>query len=335
VPFPTTEECIAAAESQLGVRLPPEYRNRLASHNAGDLITARDKWRVFPVLDISDAKQAARTAHHLVMKTQQAAIRHGFPEGAVAVAENGFGNLLVFLPGSAKGTLDGRLQRWDHVTLRCTPTALDYGSTNDAFMEVPKSLRDPLVRQARLAAIGEPHVASLTALVRELRDEMGAKYSVPHFDPADGGTNARLLYLLEAPAASAIASGFVSQDNPDATTKNFQRLNRAAGIDRSQTALWNIVPWYVVSGTRPRPGKAPVTTASASHLERLFGLLPHLRCVVLVGAPAAKAAPIIATLRPGALSFEAPQPSAVFLNRSAGNRDRILSILKAAAARIA
>jgi hypothetical protein len=67
----------------------------------------------------------------------------------------------------------------------------------------------------------------------------------------------------------------------------------------------------------------------------LFGLLPHLRCVVLVGAPAAKAAPIVAELRPGALTFEVPQPSTVFLNRSVGNRARILSGLKGAAARMA
>ena len=108
--FPTRRERIAAAEAQLCVKLPPEYSNRLASHNSGDLITAGDKWRVFPVLDTTDARTSARTANHLVVKAQQASGRSGFPAGAVAIAENGSGDLLVFRPGPVKGTLGGRLE---------------------------------------------------------------------------------------------------------------------------------------------------------------------------------------------------------------------------------
>ena len=51
----------------------------------------------------------------------------------------------------------------------------------------PKSLRDPKVRERRMAAIAEPHVAPLTTFVQDLRAELGPDFSIPYFDPADGG----------------------------------------------------------------------------------------------------------------------------------------------------
>ena len=123
--FPTTEDRIAAAEAQLGVRLPAEYRNRLISQNGGELETEDDDWIVFPVFDSSDRKRASRSANHIVRETKQAMTWPGFPAGAIAVAENGTGDVLVFLPG-ANGQLDGRLQYWNHETQECSPTALDF-----------------------------------------------------------------------------------------------------------------------------------------------------------------------------------------------------------------
>jgi hypothetical protein len=123
--FPTTADRVAAAEAQLGVRLPSEYRNRLISNNGGDLETADDVWQVFPVFDDTDRKRAGRSANHIVRETHQATQWPGFPCGAVAVAANGTGDLLVFLPG-AGGTCDGRLQLWSHESQECSPTALDF-----------------------------------------------------------------------------------------------------------------------------------------------------------------------------------------------------------------
>jgi hypothetical protein len=123
--FPTTADRIAAAEAQLGSRLPGEYRNRLISNNGGELETAEDVWQVFPVFDDTDRKHAGRSANHIVRETSQASRWPGFPTGAVAVASNGTGDLLVFLPGP-DGTFDGRLQYWSHDSQECTPTALDF-----------------------------------------------------------------------------------------------------------------------------------------------------------------------------------------------------------------
>lgn len=109
--------------------------------------------------------------------------------------------------------------------------------------------------------------------------EVGPDYSIPYFDPLDGGTLATLLYLLEAPGPRAVASGFVSRDNPDETAKSFLLLNQEAGIDRRRTVVWNIVPWYLGDGGRIRAAEVGDTTAGAGSLERLFGLLPRDRCV--------------------------------------------------------
>jgi hypothetical protein len=59
----------------------------------------------------------------------------------------------------------------------------------------------------------------LTALVETIRSETGRRENVPHFDPADGGSKARCLSLLEAPSRNAVGSGFVSRNNPDDTAK--------------------------------------------------------------------------------------------------------------------
>ena len=143
-----------------------------------------------------------------------------------------------------------------------------------------------------------------------------------------GGTQATLLYLLEAPGPRAIASGFVSRDNPDETAKNLLLLNREAGIERGKTVVWNIVPWYIGTGQKIRAASGRDTAAGAENLERLLNLLPRLRYVVFLGAHAAKAGPLIARLRPGLETFRVPHPSPMFVNRAPGNRGRILSVLK-------
>jgi hypothetical protein len=93
----------------------------------------------------------------------------------------------------------------------------------------------------------------LRDFVQSLRNEIGPEARIPDFDPWDGGTAAEILFLLEAPGAKALFSGFISRNNPDETAKNFFELNAQAGIPRERTITWNIVPWYIGSGSRIRP----------------------------------------------------------------------------------
>lgn len=198
-------------------------------------------------------------------------------------------------------------------------------------MDAPKTLGCPEARQQRLAAIQMSHVAPLSAFVGNLRAEMGDGYEVPYFDPFDGGVKADCLYLLEAPGPKAVVSGFISRNNPDETAKNFFLLNREAGIDRRRTVIWNIVPWYIGSGTRIRPANARDLGVAAPALVRLTSLLPFLYSIVLVGKKAATAESSIRSLVPNALVHVVPHPSPMFVNRLPGNRAILLEKLKAVA----
>lgn len=114
-------------------------------------------------------------------------------------------------------------------------------------IDTPKCLRDPLQRAARMARIYDAHVAALTAFVDSIRAE--GHPDVPYFDPLDGGVHAECLFVLEAPGPKAVRSGFVSRNNPDETAKNWFEMNLEVGIDRKRTAIWNVVPWYVGTGS--------------------------------------------------------------------------------------
>jgi hypothetical protein len=73
VAFPTTESHIEAAERELGVRLPREFRERLVARNGGELTTtAGDDWQVFPVFDSTNRKTASRSAGHIVLENRSA-----------------------------------------------------------------------------------------------------------------------------------------------------------------------------------------------------------------------------------------------------------------------
>ena len=124
--FSTTEPCIEAAERVLGVKLPHEYRERLLARNGGELSTAGDDWQVFPVANTSNRKAAGPSASHLVTENQNARTWAGFPKGAVAIAANGEGDLLVLLAEGPVSRLSPQVNVWDHETRKCIPAALRY-----------------------------------------------------------------------------------------------------------------------------------------------------------------------------------------------------------------
>ena len=147
--------------------------------------------------------------------------------------------------------------------------------------DYPGSLADPAVRSRRAALLGEPHVRLLTAYVRRLR----CQAYVPDFDPLDGGTDARLLVLMEKPGprtAPPAGSGFVSCNTDDPTAKTIRRLLREGDIPRGGVVLWNVVPWW--NGTMALTGAEK--RAGAAELPHLLALLPQLRAVLLAGNPA-------------------------------------------------
>jgi len=196
---------------------------------------------------------------------------------------------------------------------------------------VPKVLSDPAARRSRMAMLDQPHVRALADFVHDIRRLRECGQEVPFFDPLDGGVHARCLFLLEAPGAKAVLSGFVSRDNPDESAKNFLLLNIEACIPRRWTVCWNIVPWYLGSGGKIRAAEAADVAAGLVFLERLLSLLLKLEIVVLVGGKAQQGAPWLGRHRPDLRLFHCPHPSPVFVNRHHANRLRIRDDLRVVA----
>lgn len=160
-----------------------------------------------------------------------------------------------------------------------------------AAPNLPRSMRRPEVREQRLAALDQPHIAPLTDLVRRFRSRDGSEY--PYFDPADGGANASLLFLFEKPGPMTVekgtptrtGSGFISRDNDDPTAEATFEFMRQARVPRRETVLWNTIPGW--NGTRRIV--TDELRAGIRDLAELLSLLPNVRTVVLVGQKAAKA----------------------------------------------
>lgn len=182
------------------------------------------------------------------------------------------------------------------------------------YVDKPRSLKEVFIREARINSLSEPHIVELTNFVDRLREDTELGENIPYFDPSDGGKNAEILFLLEAPGPKAVQSGFVSRNNNDKTAENFFRLNAAAGIDRKRTIMWNIVPWHVNPKIGPTPSELDF---GLIYFLKLLDLLPkhQLRFVICVGKKAYIAA--IQTLtekRPEISIIESEHPSATNVN---------------------
>lgn len=183
-------------------------------------------------------------------------------------------------------------------------------------------------------------MTALVRLVEDIRTAKGPDFQVPNFDPLDGGAEASVLFLLEAPGPQAVTSGFVSRNNPDLTAKNFFMLNAEAGIDRRRTVIWNAVPWYIGARTgtstrsKIRPAERTDVRQADSFLGELLNVLRHLEYVCYVGKQALNASPIVDAARRGLTAIEIPHPSQTSINCNPGTRSRILSALQDLSARL-
>ena len=155
--------------------------------------------------------------------------------------------------------------------------------------------------ERRRELLSSPHMKPLSGYLVAVRDAAvqiaaGTEQHVPSFDPCDGGIQARVLFLLEAPGPRAKSSGFVSSNNPDPTAKNLWNLIHNAGIARADTLIWNIVPWYVGENGHILPVNNKDIQQALPYLKDLLALLPRLVLIVLVGRKAQSAEPLIRQL---------------------------------------
>jgi hypothetical protein len=173
----------------------------------------------------------------------------------------------------------------------------------------PRSLRDEEARKRRHAMLEQPHILPLTRYVVNLRKR--CKLPVPYFDPMDGGTNARVLFLLEKPGPKAAASDFISRDNDDQTAANVFNFMEEAQIPRGKTVLWNAIPaWNDTLGFDCKD-----VEEALPHLDRLIPELKALKAVVFVGKTAASVKFYVHGKWPDVKRFSSPHPSPRNVNR--------------------
>ena len=130
MPFPVAEQFIIETERKLGVSFPDAFRARMSSNNGGELSTAEDDWQLYPFFDTSDRKRLSRTSNDIVRETASARQWRGFPAEAVAIAANGSGDQLVFIPTPGSTTLQPQPFIWLHETGELQPTDITFDDAN-------------------------------------------------------------------------------------------------------------------------------------------------------------------------------------------------------------
>ena len=97
--------------------------------NGGTVRTRIDRFELFPFLDASDRKRIQRTCGSIDRETTTARKdSYEFPPDAVAIATNGGGDLLVFIPmPNDPDTLQHSVYWWDHETGEVEHVADDFG----------------------------------------------------------------------------------------------------------------------------------------------------------------------------------------------------------------
>jgi hypothetical protein len=132
MPFPLDRQWVTRTEQLLGVRFPLSFVARMMRENGGEISTDADHWFLFPFRDETDRKRLSRTTSDIIHETKSAHEWPGFPTGAVAIATNGGGDLLVLLPDDNEpAALRPEVYWWDHETGDIEKVADDFEEVDD------------------------------------------------------------------------------------------------------------------------------------------------------------------------------------------------------------
>lgn len=196
------------------------------------------------------------------------------------------------------------------------------------MLDKPRLFRDPSEISQRENEINSANVAPLNAWVRTLRTRLGSNAIIPWFDPQDGGCQARILWLLEAPGPKATrergGSGFISCNNNDGTAQNTWETRNKAGVSRNLTVHWNVIPYYIGTDTKIRAYNPNDIAAVGPYILELLGLLTNLKVVILGGEAARKVWRDNAPRQSNLFVIECPHPSPTNLNTRIGNRELVI-----------
>jgi SMI1 / KNR4 family (SUKH-1) len=103
VAFPLDIGFVKRAEAKLGRKLPLGYVARMCRDNGGVVDASAESWFLYPIFDDSDRTRLKRTCNDIIRETESAREWRDFPPNAVAIANNGGGDQLVFLVDADEG----------------------------------------------------------------------------------------------------------------------------------------------------------------------------------------------------------------------------------------
>ena len=130
MPFPVDEKYIEETESELNVKFPTKFKNRMIKLNGGELLISSEfEFELHPFFDKSDRKRISRTCNHIGLETKNAREWNGFPENGIAIGADGFGNKLI-LTHNGNGNLTDQLYFWNHETRKVEKIAESVNKLN-------------------------------------------------------------------------------------------------------------------------------------------------------------------------------------------------------------
>ena len=174
--------------------------------------------------------------------------------------------------------------------------------------------------------LNESHVQNLTKLVRSIQEENPHRENILFVDPDDGGENAKLLIVLQAPGGKALKSEFISRDNGDRAANETNEFLAKSGLKREETILWNVIPWRSEKSQQEKDAEEGI-----QYLRCLLRRLHKLEAVVLAGKKAQKAKDDI---QEDLKVFDCELPGGTNVNCNAHLRDEILETFRKARAYI-
>ena len=153
----------------------------------------------------------------------------------------------------------------------------------------PPAIESESLWEDKRSRLQAEHVRPLNNLVMAWRTQDPSAL-IPWFDPDDGGADAPVLVLMEAPGPATVRPGgsnFCSEDNSDGTARTLRRLREEVELPRHGYLKWNIVPWAVhgPDGHWRAPQQTDLVAAHPA-LAELMQTLPKLRLVIAMGQPA-------------------------------------------------
>ena len=128
MPFPVDITMVKETEGRLGVAFPVTFVDRMMRSNGGEVVIEDEEWSLHSFFDTTAATRIKRTCNDIVRETTDAREWKTFPSGGVAIASNGMGDQLVFLPDPHRATqLQPTVFMWSHETGELDVVAKDFG----------------------------------------------------------------------------------------------------------------------------------------------------------------------------------------------------------------